>query len=143
MTIWVDGEVVFSKSSWKFICEHDIQVGSETLATRFGWAKRGFIFEVFDGDTLVATADYPRPDTLGWKKYIRLVGHGIDDTALVFFFFGFLSQSASAVEVGVARENRYSHSKLPGCASSPPCRKLSEGATTKSEDKVVRPNNMR
>ena len=42
MTIWVDGEVVFSRSSWKFICEQNIQVEAEALATRFGWAKRGF-----------------------------------------------------------------------------------------------------
>ena len=49
MTIWVDGEVVFSQSSWKFICEQDIAVGAQTLSTRFGLAKRGFIFEVFDG----------------------------------------------------------------------------------------------
>ena len=69
MTIWADGEVVFSKSSWKFICEQDIQVGSETLATRFGWARRGFIFEVFDGDTLVASADYP----ITWKRVLPFV----------------------------------------------------------------------
>ena len=69
MTIWVDGVVVFSKSSWKFICEQDIQAGSETLATRFGWAKRGFIFEVFDGDTLVASADYP----IAWKQVLPFV----------------------------------------------------------------------
>ena len=72
MTIWVDGEVVYSLSSWKFICEQDIQVGSETLATRFGWAKRGFIFEVFDGDTLVASADYAMK-SLGWKQVLPLV----------------------------------------------------------------------
>ena len=72
MTIWVDGEVVFSRSSWKFICEQDIQAGSETLATRFGWAKRGFIFEVFDGDTLVASADYPIK-SLGWKQVLPFV----------------------------------------------------------------------
>jgi hypothetical protein len=69
MTIWVDGEVVFSESSWKFICEQDIQVGSETLATRFGWARRGFIFEVFDGDTLVASAYYP----ITWKRVLPFV----------------------------------------------------------------------
>ncbi|MGB1334767.1 MAG: hypothetical protein ACPG8D_02495 [Luminiphilus sp.] len=69
MTIWVDGEAVFSKSSWRFICEQDIEVGSETLATRFGWAKRGFIFEVFDGDTLVASADYP----ITWKRVLPFV----------------------------------------------------------------------
>lgn len=69
MTIWVDGEVVFSESSWKFICEQDIQLGSETLATRFGWARRGFIFEVFDGDTLVASADYP----ITWKRVLPFV----------------------------------------------------------------------
>ena len=69
MTIWVDGVVVFSKSSWKFICEQDIQAGSETLATRFGWAKRGFIFEVFDGDTLVASADYPT----AWQQVLPFV----------------------------------------------------------------------
>ena len=69
MTIWVDGEVVYSLSSCKFICEQDIQVGSDTLATRFGWAKRGFIFEVFDGDTLVASADYP----IAWKQVLPFV----------------------------------------------------------------------
>ena len=69
MTIWVDGEAVFSKSSWRFICEQDIEVGSETLATRFGWAKRGFIFEVFDGDTLLASADYP----ITWKRVLPFV----------------------------------------------------------------------
>ena len=69
MTIWVDGEAVFSKSSWRCICEQDIEVGSETLATRFGWAKRGFIFEVFDGDTLVASADYP----ITWKRVLPFV----------------------------------------------------------------------
>ena len=72
MTIWVDGEVVYSRSSWKFICEQDIQVGSDTLATRFGWAKRGLIFEVFDGDTLVASSDYPIK-SLGWKQVLPLV----------------------------------------------------------------------
>ena len=72
MTIWVDGKAVFSKSSWRFICEQDIEVGSETLATRFGWAKRGFIFEVSDGDTLVASADYPMK-SLGWKQVLPLV----------------------------------------------------------------------
>ena len=72
MTIWVDGEVVFSKSSWKFICEQDIEVGSETLATRFGWAKRGFIFEVLDDETLVASADYPIK-SLGWKQVLPFV----------------------------------------------------------------------
>ena len=72
MTIWVDGEVVFSQSSWKFICEQDVKVGSETLATRFGWAKRGFIFEVFDDDTLVASADYAMK-SLGWKQVLPLV----------------------------------------------------------------------
>ena len=72
MTIWVDGEVVYSLSSWKFICEQDIHVGSETLATRFGWAKRGFIFEVFDGDTLVASAEYAMK-SLGWKQVLPLV----------------------------------------------------------------------
>ena len=69
MTIWLDGEVVYSLSSWKFICEQHIQVGSDTLATRFGWAKRGFIFEVFDGDTLVASADYP----IAWKQVLPFV----------------------------------------------------------------------
>ena len=69
MTIWLDGEAVFSKSSWRFICEQDIEVGSETLATRFGWAKRGFIFEVFDGDTLLASADYP----ITWKRVLPFV----------------------------------------------------------------------
>ena len=69
MTIWVDGEAVLSKSSWRFICEQDIEVGSETLATRFGWAKRGFIFEVFDGDTLLASADYP----ITWKRVLPFV----------------------------------------------------------------------
>lgn len=64
-------------------------------------------------------------------------------TRQLFFFLSFLSQSAGAVEVGIALENRYFHSKVPGCVSSPPCTKLSEGAMTKSEDKVVRPSNMR
>ena len=72
MTIWVDGEVVYSLSSWKFICKQDIQVGSETLATRFGWAKRGFIFEVSDGDTLVASSDYPIK-SLSWKQVLPFV----------------------------------------------------------------------
>ena len=72
MTIWVDGEVVYSLSCWKFICEQDIQVGSDTLATRFGWAKRGFIFEVFDGDTLVASSDHPIK-SLGWKQVLPFV----------------------------------------------------------------------
>lgn len=72
MTIWVDGEAVFSKSSWRFICEQDIEVGSETLATRFGWTKRAFIFEVFDGDTLVASTDYPIR-SLGWKQVLPLL----------------------------------------------------------------------
>ena len=72
MTIWVDGEVVFSKSSWKFICEQDIGVGAEMLRTRFGWTKQGFIFEVFDGDTLVASADYPAR-SLGWNQALPLV----------------------------------------------------------------------
>ena len=72
MTIWVDGVAVFSKSSWKFSCEQDIQVESETLVTRFGWAKRGFIFEVLDGDTLVASADYPIK-ALGWKQVLPFV----------------------------------------------------------------------
>ena len=76
VTIWVDGEVVFSQSSWKFICEQDIEVGSETLATRFGWAKRGFIFEVFDGDTLVANADYATK-YIGWKQALPLVLVGV------------------------------------------------------------------
>ena len=72
ITIWVDGEVVFSQSSWKFICEQDIHVGSEALATRFGWVKRGFIFEVFDGDTLVASADYPIKSVV-WKQVLPFV----------------------------------------------------------------------
>ena len=72
MTIWVDSEVVHSLSSWKFICEQDIQVGLETLATRFGWAKRGFIFEAFDGDTLVASAEYPIK-SIGWKQVLPFV----------------------------------------------------------------------
>jgi hypothetical protein len=72
MTIWVDGEVVYSLSNWKFICEQDIHVGSETLATRFGWANRGFIFEVFDGDTLVGSAEYAMK-SLGWKQVLPLV----------------------------------------------------------------------
>ena len=76
MTIWVDGEAVFSKSSWRFICEQDIEVGSETLATRFGWAKRGFIFEVFDGDTLVASAEYPIK-SIGWKQVLPFVLLGV------------------------------------------------------------------
>ena len=65
MPIWVDGMAVFSKSSWKFSCEQDIQVGSETLVTRFGWAKRGFIFEVFDGDTPDGPQDVP-----AWKRLL-------------------------------------------------------------------------
>jgi hypothetical protein len=76
MTIWVDGEVVFSRSSWKFICEQNIQVGAETLATRFGWAKRGFIFEVFAGDELVASADYSTR-SLGWKQVLPLLLLGV------------------------------------------------------------------
>ena len=72
MTVWVDGEVVHSLSSWKLICEQDIQVGLETLATRFGWAKRGFIFEAFDGDTLVASAEYPIK-SIGWKQVLPFV----------------------------------------------------------------------
>lgn len=76
MTIWVDGEVVFSQKCWKFICEQDIQVGLETLATRFGWTKRAFIFEVFDGDTLVATADYPMK-SMGWPQVLTFVLLGI------------------------------------------------------------------
>ena len=89
MTIWVDGEVVFSQSSWKFICEQDIEVGSETLATRFGWAKRGFIFEVFDGDTLVASADYPMK-SLGWKQVLSLVllGMALGFSVEYFNFLG-------------------------------------------------------
>ena len=69
MTIWVDGEAVCSVSSWKFICEQDIRVGSETFATRFGWAKCGFIF---DDDTIVASADYAMK-SLGWKQILPLV----------------------------------------------------------------------
>ena len=89
MTIWVDGEAVFSKSSWRFICEQDIEVGSETLATRFGWAKRGFIFEVFDGDTLVASADYPMK-SLGWKQALSLVllGMALGFSVEYFNFLG-------------------------------------------------------
>ncbi|MEK9577361.1 MAG: hypothetical protein ACPH55_05815 [Luminiphilus sp.] len=89
MTIWVDGEAVFSKSSWRFICEQDIEVGSETLATRFGWAKRGFIFEVFDGDTLVASADYPMK-SLGWKQVLSLVllGMALGFSVEYFNFLG-------------------------------------------------------
>ena len=82
MTIWVDGVVVFSKSSWKFICEQDIQAGSEPLATRFGWAKRGFIFEVFDGDTLVASADYPT----AWQQVLPFVLVGMVFGVSVEFF---------------------------------------------------------
>ena len=69
MTIWVDGEIVVSKSSWKFISEQDLQVGSETVATRFGWAKHAFIFEVFDGETFVASTDYPIK-FIGWKQVL-------------------------------------------------------------------------
>ena len=89
MTIWVDGEVVFSQSSWKFICEQDIQVGSETLATRFGWAKRGFVFEVFDGDTLVASADYPTK-SIGWKQVLPfvLLGMALGFSVEYFNLFG-------------------------------------------------------
>ena len=89
MTIWVDGEAVFSKSSWRFICEQDIEVGSETLATRFGWAKRGFIFEVSDGDTLVASADYPMK-SLGWKQVLSLVllGMALGFSVEYFNFLG-------------------------------------------------------
>ena len=89
MTIWVDGEVIYSLSSWKFICEQDIQVGSETPATRFGWAKRGFIFEVFDGDTLVASADYPMK-SLGWKQVLSLVllGMALGFSVEYFNFLG-------------------------------------------------------
>jgi hypothetical protein len=89
MTIWVEGEAVFSKSSWRFICEQDIEVGSETLATRFGWAKRGFIFEVFDGDTLVASADYPMK-SLGWKQVLSLVllGMALGFSVEYFNFLG-------------------------------------------------------
>jgi hypothetical protein len=89
MTIWVDGEAVFSKSSWRFICEQDIEVGSETLATRFGWAKRGFIFEVFDGDTLAASADYPMK-SLGWKQVLSLVllGMALGFSVEYFNFLG-------------------------------------------------------
>ena len=89
MAIWLDGEAVFSKSSWRFICEQDIEVGSETLATRFGWAKRGFIFEVFDGDTLVASADYPMK-SLGWKQVLSLVllGMALGFSVEYFNFLG-------------------------------------------------------
>lgn len=89
MTIWVDGEVVFSQSSWKFISEQDIQVGSETLATRFGWAKRGFVFEVFDGDTLVASADYPTK-SIGWKQVLPfvLLGMALGFSVEYFNLFG-------------------------------------------------------
>ena len=89
MTIWVDGEVVFSQSSWKFICEQDIHVGSETLATRFGWAKRGLIFEVFDGDTLVGSADY-RMKSIGWKQILPyvLLGMALGYSAEHFNLFG-------------------------------------------------------
>lgn len=76
MTIWVDGEAVCSKSSWRFICEQDIEVGPETLATRFGWTKRAFIFEVFDGDTLMASADYPIK-SIGWKQILLFVPLGM------------------------------------------------------------------
>jgi hypothetical protein len=72
MTIWVDGEIVFSQASWKFICEQDIPVGAETVPTRFGWDKKRFIFEFYDGDTRVAAADYPL-GSLGWKQILPLV----------------------------------------------------------------------
>ena len=89
ITIWVDGEVVFSQSSWKFICEQDIHVGSETLATRFGWAKRGFIFEVFDRDTLVGSADYPMK-SIGWKQILPflLLGMALGFSVEHFNLFG-------------------------------------------------------
>jgi hypothetical protein len=76
MTIWVDGEVVFSQSSWKFICEQDIAVGAQTLSTRFGLAKRGFIFEVFDGGQQVASAHYSTR-SLGWKQVVPLIVLGM------------------------------------------------------------------
>ena len=76
MTIWVDGEVVFSQSSWKFICEQDIAVGAQTLSTRFGWAKRGFIFEVFDGGQQVASAHYSTRSH-GWKQVVPLIVLGM------------------------------------------------------------------
>lgn len=86
MTIWVDGEVVFSKSSWKLISEQDIQVGSEAVATRFGWAKRGFILKVFDGDTIVASAYYP----ITWKQVLPfvLLGMVLGFSVEHFNFFG-------------------------------------------------------
>jgi hypothetical protein len=76
MTIWVDGEVVFSQSSWKFICEQDIAVGAQTLFTRLGWAKRGFIFEVFEGGQQVASARYSTR-SLGWKQVVPLIVLGM------------------------------------------------------------------
>ena len=39
MTTCVDGEIVFSQASWKFICEQDIPVGAETVPTRFAGIK--------------------------------------------------------------------------------------------------------
>lgn len=89
MTIWVDGEAVFSQSSWRFVCEQDIQVGSETLATRFGWTKRAFIFEVFDGDRLVASTDYATK-SFGWKQVVPylLLGMAMGFSADHFNLFG-------------------------------------------------------
>ena len=39
------------------------------MATRFGWTKRRFILEVFDGDTTVASAYYP----ISWKQVLSFV----------------------------------------------------------------------
>ena len=82
MTIWVDGEAVFSQSNWKFISEQNIQVGSETVATRFGWTKRGFILEVFDGDTIVASVYYP----ITWKQVLPFVLLGMVSGFSVEYF---------------------------------------------------------
>ena len=82
MTIWVDGEAVLSQSSWKFISEQNIQVGSETVATRFSWTKRGFILEVFDGDTIVASVYYP----ITWKQVLPFVLLGMVSGFSVEYF---------------------------------------------------------
>ena len=86
MTIWVDREAVSSQSSWKVISEQDIQVGSETLATRFGWAKRGFIFEVLDGDTIVASTYYHI--TRKWVLRFVLLGMVLGFSVEYFNLFG-------------------------------------------------------
>ena len=47
-------------------------MGAQTLFTRFGWAKRGFIFEVFEGGQQVASARYSTR-SLGWNKVVPLI----------------------------------------------------------------------